>query len=105
MPDENRTAMDELTRVRGQISGLISVLDDQCRCFEALVRIRRMEGRLDFVILHLIQHELHKSIASIEGKPAPHALTDDLKHLVALFRIFCTRPVYSQHIIDKVKHE
>ena len=105
MSVEKGDTIDELSKVRRQTFSLVSVLDDQCRCFEALVRIRRMEGRLDFVILHLIQHELHKSIASIEGKPAPHALTDDLKHLVALFRIFCTRPVYSQHIIDKVKHE
>lgn len=105
MLDENRAALDELTRVRRQISSLIWVLDDQCRCFEALGRIRDVEGRLDFVVLQLIQRELQKSIAPIEEKPAPHAYTDALKHLVELFRIFCTRPVYSQYIKDKVKHE
>ncbi len=105
MPDENHAAMDELSRVRKQISSLVSVLDDQCRCHEALRRIRYMESRLDLVILNLIQRELQKSIASIEGKPAPKVQRDEMKRLVELFRIFCTRPVYYQQTLVEVKHE
>lgn len=105
MPVEKRDAIDELSKVRRQISSLVYVLDDQCRCFEALRRIQHMESRLDLVILNLIQRELQKSISSIEGKPAPKAQKDEMKRLVELFRIFCARPVYYQQTLDKVEHE
>ncbi|MDW7754536.1 MAG: hypothetical protein SCH68_05150 [Brevefilum sp.] len=102
---EKRDAIDELSKVRRLISSLVSMLDDQCHCFEALQRIRHLESQLELVILYLIRRQLQESIASIEGKPAPNVQKDEMKHLVELFRIFCTLPVYYQQTLDKVKHE
>jgi len=105
MSVEKGDTIDELSKVRRQIFSLVSVLDDQCRCFEAMLRIQHMESRLDLVILNLIQREKQESIASIEGKPAPKIQKDEMKHLVELFRILCTLPVYYQQTLEKVEHE